>query len=473
MEIMWLTSASNPKLKEAALLQKKRKARDEGAVFVAEGIRLFTEIPKERLVHVFVSESFYETEEAKALLSDVTVNIYGVKDSIFASICDTKNPQGILAIVRKEEKTLSDILKLSDNPFFMMAENLQDPGNLGTIVRLADWFGIEHIFCSKGTADIYNPKAVQATMGAVARVSLHYLNLEAAVSSLPSGVPVYGTFMDGADIYKEQLSRNGVIVMGNETMKLLFGDEEPHVGEYVNLYEVPFLIVGMYKTKEQQRNQELIAPITTVSSLYKPSGYFSNITMKLENLETAAENEAFNTTLRTAMSRHKQYDPEDSNAIWIRNVYEQFLQIMMVLNGLKYFIWIIGLATLIAGVTGISNIMLITVRERTREFGIRKAIGASPRSIVMLGLFESIAIAMVFGYIGMLLGIGVTSLVNFVLEQMASSGESGIQIFKDPTVDMGIIIGANCIMILAGLIAGYIPARRAVNIKPIEALTAT
>ena len=280
---------------------------------------------------------------------------------------------------------------------------------------------------------------------------------------------IHGRNINDIDI-KE---RRKVIVMGNETMKLLFGDEEPHVGEYVNLYEVPFLIVGMYKTKEQQRNQELIAPITTVSALYKPSGYFSNITMKLENLETAAENEAFNTTLRTAMSRHKQYDPEDSNAIWIRNVYEQFLQIMMVLNGLKYFIWIIGLATLIAGVTGISNIMLITVRERTREFGIRKAIGASPRSIVMLVLFESIAIAMVFGYIGMLLGIGVTSLVNFVLEQMSSTEGSGVQIFKDPTVDMGIIIGANCIMILAGLIAGYIPARRAVNIKPIEALSAT
>lgn len=117
--------------------------------------------------------------------------------------------------------------------------------------------------------------------------------------------------------------------------------------------------------------------------------------------------------------------------------------------------------------------MLITVRERTREFGIRKAIGASPRSIVLLVLLESIGIAMIFGYIGMLLGISLTSLVNFVLEQMSSSSESGIQIFKNPTVDMGIIIGANCIMILAGLIAGYIPARRAVNIKPIEALSAT
>lgn len=267
--------------------------------------------------------------------------------------------------------------------------------------------------------------------------------------------------------------RRKVLVMGDETMKRLFGDEESHVGEFVNLYEIPFLIIGRYKTKEKQRNQGMIAPLTTVCALYKPDGYFSQITLKLENLETAAENESFDKALDVAMARHKQYDPDDNRALWTWNMFEQFLQIMMVLNGLKYFIWIIGLATLIAGVTGISNIMLITVRERTREFGIRKAIGASPRSIVMLVLFESIAIAMVFGYIGMLFGIGVTTLVNFVLEQMSSAGGSGIQIFKDPTVDMGIILGANCIMILAGLIAGYIPARRAVNIKPIEALSAT
>ncbi len=281
--------------------------------------------------------------------------------------------------------------------------------------------------------------------------------------------------MDGRNLNDiDIMERRKVVVMGDETMKRLFSDEESHVGEYVNLYEIPFLIIGRYRTKDKQRNQQLFAPITTVSALYKPDGYFSQITLKLENLNTAEENEAFDRALDIAMAHHKQYDPDDNNALWTWNRYEQFLQIMMVLNGLKYFIWIIGLATLIAGVTGISNIMLITVRERTREFGIRKAIGASPMSIVWLVLLESIGIAMIFGYIGMLLGVGLTSLVNFILEQMAAnSGGQGPEIFKNPTVDMSIIIGANCIMILAGLIAGYIPARRAVNIKPIEALSAT
>ena len=219
MEIMWLTSASNPKLKEAALLQKKRKARDEGAVFVAEGIRLFTEIPKERLVHVFVSESFYETEEAKALLSDVTVNIYGVKDSIFASICDTKNPQGILAVVRKEEKTLSDILKLSDNPFFMMAENLQDPGNLGTILRTGEGAGITALILSKGTVDMYSPKVIRSTMGSVFRVPFVYVEdmSETIVFLKEKGISVYGAHLEGSVPYDEpDYEKPSAIVIGNE-----------------------------------------------------------------------------------------------------------------------------------------------------------------------------------------------------------------------------------------------------------------
>jgi len=280
---------------------------------------------------------------------------------------------------------------------------------------------------------------------------------------------------DGRNINDMDIKdRRKVVVMGDETMKQLFGDEESHVGQYVNLYDIPFLVIGRYKKKQQQQNQILIAPLTTVAALYKPSGYFSTITMTLKNLDTAEANDEFNKAMHNAMAHHKLYDPEDRSALYISNMYETFLQILMILSGLKYFIWAIGLATLIAGVTGISNIMLITVRERTREFGIRKAIGASPRSIVMLVLFESIGIAMVFGYIGMLAGISLTALVNFVMEQMAAQGgEEMVTIFKDPTVDMSIVIGANLVMILAGLIAGYIPARRAVNIKPIEALAAT
>jgi len=135
------------------------------------------------------------------------------------------------------------------------------------------------------------------------------------------------------------------------------------------------------------------------------------------------------------------------------------------------FIWIIGIATLIAGVTGISNIMLITVRERTHEFGIRKAIGARPRQIVSLVLLESIAITLVFGYLGLFCGIGLTQLLDMVMSNVSIGEEGdGFTIFKDPTVDMGIVLMATFVMVIAGVIAGYIPAKRAVSIKPVEAL---
>jgi TrmH family RNA methyltransferase len=113
---------------------------------------------------------------------------------------------------RKEEITL----EIATQKLCLALDDIQDPGNLGTIVRIADWFGIEHIFCSQGTADIYNPKAVQATMGAIGRIHLHYTSLPQFLESIKGKAPIYGTFLDGENIYGKELSSNGIIVMGNE-----------------------------------------------------------------------------------------------------------------------------------------------------------------------------------------------------------------------------------------------------------------
>lgn len=145
----------------------------------------------------------------------------------------------------------------------------------------------------------------------------------------------------------------------------------------------------------------------------------------------------------------------------------------MGLNGIALFIWVIGIGTLTAGIVGVSNIMLITVRERTREFGIRKAIGATPFSILKLIIIESILITAVFGYLGMILGIGLTEGINSVMEMMNAGknvSQDDMSIFLNPTVNLSVALSATALIIGAGVLAGYFPARKAVKITAIEAM---
>ena len=170
------------------------------------------------------------------------------------------------------------------------------------------------------------------------------------------------------------------------------------------------------------------------------------------------------------------FDPKDEQALWISNSQENYLQTMKIFNGLNLFVTIVGIFTLIAGIVGVSNIMLVSVKERTREIGIRKAIGAPPANILRSIVIESILITAVFGYIGMMLGIGLTEIVNFIMEQGASSATEssnpaeGMTIFKNPTVQLSYVLFSTVILIIAGVIEGYMPARRATKIKPIEAM---
>ena len=143
------------------------------------------------------------------------------------------------------------------------------------------------------------------------------------------------------------------------------------------------------------------------------------------------------------------------------------MQTMGIFNGINLFVWVIGIGTLIAGVVGVSNIMLITVKERTKEFGIRKSLGATPFSILKLILLEALLITSFFGYIGMIAGVGLTELINSAI---SSGGSNDMSVFKNPTVDISVVIAATMVLIVSGLLAGYFPAKKAVSIKPIEAL---
>ena len=152
---------------------------------------------------------------------------------------------------------------------------------------------------------------------------------------------------------------------------------------------------------------------------------------------------------------------------------ENFMMLNGMMNGIALFIWVIGIGTLTAGIVGVSNIMLITVRERTREFGIRKAIGATPFSILKLIIVESILITAVFGYLGMILGIGLTEGINSVMEMMNAGknvSQDDMSIFLNPTVNLSVALSATALIIGAGVLAGYFPARKAVKITAIEAM---
>ncbi len=165
------------------------------------------------------------------------------------------------------------------------------------------------------------------------------------------------------------------------------------------------------------------------------------------------------------------YAPDDDRTLWISNSVIDNLQVNKVMNIIKTMLWIIGLFTLLSGVVGVSNIMLITVRERIHEFGIRKALGATPWSIIKLVIVESIVITAFFGYIGMICGIIACQIMDSTIgQQVLDIGVQRMYIFKDSTVSVGVAIGATVVLIVAGVLAGFFPARKAAKVKPIEAL---
>jgi len=214
--------------------------------------------------------------------------------------------------------------------------------------------------------------------------------------------------------------------------------------------------------------------LSTAQIIFNPSRKFRQITFTVDGLVTKEENDRFNESLRTLMGRRLNFDPADQQALWINNTQSEYVETMKIFDGITLFVTIVGILTLIAGIVGVSNIMLVSVRERTREIGIRKAIGATPMAILKTIILESIFITTLFGYIGMMMGIGLTELVNFFMVQAANgqpvTDEPQMSIFTNPTVDIGYALFATVILIIAGVVAGYLPARKAVRVQPIEAM---
>lgn len=294
---------------------------------------------------------------------------------------------------------------------------------------------------------------------------------------------LFGVYPDAAPINKIQLikgrfinnmdmdNRRKVIVINTEMRDILFKGEEP-IGKYVTAEDITFQVIGVYEDQNGRSDVPAYIPFTVAKGLYNKNFGFDRIEFTVDNINSKEENEAYLYNIRKQMGKLHNFNPDDKAALVIWNNVEDAIQTQSIFNTITIFTWVVGVATLMAGIVGVGNIMLITVKERTREFGIRKAIGATPASVLKLVLLESVMITSVFGYLGMLIGIVITELINNYLQSSGTSGSGSKTVFLNPTVDLKIAISATLVLVVAGVFAGYIPAKKAVSIKPIEAMRA-
>ncbi len=281
---------------------------------------------------------------------------------------------------------------------------------------------------------------------------------------------VEGRFINDIDM-KDR--RKVAVLSQTQAKELMPRDYRALTGKTVTVQDMAFRVVGIYKDDASSWNSEAFIPYTTLQTIYATGDKVGDILFTIKGLETEAANEAFETAYRTTINANHQAAPDDDRAIWIWNRFTSNIQMHKGIAIVHTALWIVGLFTLLSGIVGVSNIMLITVKERTREFGIRKAIGAKPFAILKLIIAESVIITSMFGYIGMVLGVVANEIMDATIgSTVMDTGMNKMTIFVNPTVGLDVCIGATAVLIIAGTVAGLIPAIKAARIRPIEALRA-
>ena len=281
---------------------------------------------------------------------------------------------------------------------------------------------------------------------------------------------LYGRFINRFDIEQK---RKVLVLSEDDARELLPVGTERLVGRYVDVDSVAFRVVGVYKADRSGMNKSAFTSFTAFRAIYNKGDDVGTIVFSFKGLDTQEANDAFESQYRARINRNHRAAPDDESAVWIWNRFTQNLQMNTGVALIRTALWVVGLFTLLSGIVGVSNIMLITVKERTREFGIRKAIGAKPSSILRLIITESVVITTFFGYIGMVLGVAANEYMDATIgSTKVSSGLFEATMFYDPTVGIDVCVAATAVMVLAGTLAGLIPARKAARIRPIEALRA-
>ena len=280
---------------------------------------------------------------------------------------------------------------------------------------------------------------------------------------------IAGRFINEIDM-KDQRKN---VVLSRSQAKELCKDYRSLVGKNVKISNLNFQVVGIYKDDESRNNTEAFIAYSTIKTIYAKGDDAGSLEFTIKNLKTQEDNEKFEKNYRASINNNHQAAPDDDRTIWLWNRYMDNIQMNQGIAIMQTALWIVGLFTLLSGIVGVSNIMLITVKERTREFGVRKAIGAKPWSILKLIITESIIITSFFGYIGMVCGVAANEIMDATIGHTTiDTGLFKAAMFVNPTVGLGTCIGATIAIVIAGTIAGLIPAIKAARIRPIEALRA-
>ena len=280
---------------------------------------------------------------------------------------------------------------------------------------------------------------------------------------------IAGRFINEIDM-KEQRKN---VVLSRSQAKELCKDYRSLVGKNVKISNLNFQVVGIYKDDESRNNTEAFIAYSTIKTIYAKGDDAGSLEFTIKNLKTREDNKQFEKNYRASINNNHQAAPDDERTIWLWNRYMDNIQMNQGIAIMQTALWIVGLFTLLSGIVGVSNIMLITVKERTREFSVRKAIGAKPWSILKLIITESIIITSFFGYIGMVCGVAANEIMDATIgHTTVDTGLFKAAMFVNPTVGIGTCIGATITIVIAGTIAGLIPAIKAARIRPIEALRA-
>lgn len=282
----------------------------------------------------------------------------------------------------------------------------------------------------------------------------------------PQGVYPYAQKTDGVDMTSGRFINDAdlkynrkVIVMEEKNAKSLFGEASEAVGKRVKALGLSWLVVGVYS---HDWRSNVYIPFTTAKSLTGNDRNVGNMQVEIKNVKTIEDGENVEQKLRDNLALKHNFSPDDQSGLYFSNQFTSYLKNQTAFNILNMAVWIIGIFTLLSGIIGVSNIMFVSVRERTHEIGIRRAIGAKPRNILLQIITESVVITTMFGYIGVVLGMIVTQFIAAVTK--------GSDFLSNPTVSLQIAMEVTVVLIVAGALAGLFPALKATKVKPVEAL---